>query len=55
LGLLARVIGARSDTPLAVISNYIQMLAKQMPETDPRHSIIEKIVKQTLSCQRNRK
>jgi len=36
------------NTPLAVISNYIQMLAKQMPEDDPRHSIIEKIVKQTF-------
>ena len=36
------------NTPLAVISNYIQMLAKQMPEGDPRQSIIEKIVKQTF-------
>jgi len=36
------------NTPLAVISNYIQMLAKQMPDGDPRHSIIEKIVKQTF-------
>jgi two-component system NtrC family sensor kinase len=36
------------NTPLAVISNYIQMLAKQMPSDDPRHSIIDKIVKQTF-------
>jgi signal transduction histidine kinase len=36
------------NTPLAVISNYIQMLAKQMPEDDPRHTIIDKIVKQTF-------
>jgi len=36
------------NTPLAVISNYIQMLAKQMPNDDPRHAIIDKIVKQTF-------
>jgi two-component system, NtrC family, sensor kinase len=36
------------NTPLAVISNYIQMLAKQMPESDPRQTVIEKIIKQTF-------
>ena len=36
------------NTPLAVISNYIQMLAKQLPSGDPRHQLIEKIVKQTF-------
>src|SRR5438445_13550931 len=48
LGLLAAGVAHEVQTHPALISNYIQMLAKQMPEGDPRQSIIEKIVKQTF-------
>jgi len=48
LGLLAAGVAHEVNTPLAVISNYVQLLAKQLPAGDPRQGLIEKIVKQTF-------
>jgi PAS domain S-box-containing protein len=48
VGLLAAGVAHEVNTPLAVISNYAQMLAKQLPTTDPRGPLVEKIVKQTF-------
>ena len=48
LGLLAAGVAHEVNTPLAVISNYIQMLAKELPGDDARHKLIDKIIHQTF-------
>ena len=49
IGLLAAGVAHEVNTPLAVISTYAQMLAKQMAEDSPqRTAILDKIAKQTF-------
>ncbi len=48
LGLLAAGVAHEVNTPLAVISNYAQMLARQIGTDDPRQMLVDKIVKQTF-------
>jgi hypothetical protein len=47
IGLLAAGVAHEVNTPLTGISSYSQMLMQQMPETDPRHQMLEKIHRQT--------
>ena len=49
IGLLAAGVAHEVNTPLAVISTYAQMLAKQMAEAAPQKTVIlDKIAKQTF-------
>jgi len=48
IGLLAAGVAHEVNTPLAVISNNAQMLARQLAASDPRSKLVEKIVKQTF-------
>lgn len=47
IGLLAAGVAHEVNTPLTGISSYSQMLMQQMPDTDPRHQLLEKIYRQT--------
>jgi len=48
IGLLAAGVAHEVNTPLAVISNYAQMLAKQVSEDDQKSRMLEKIAKSTF-------
>ncbi|HLH05362.1 MAG TPA: ATP-binding protein [Bryobacteraceae bacterium] len=48
IGLLAAGVAHEVNTPLAVISTYAQMLAKQVTEDEQKSKLLEKIAKQTF-------
>ena len=48
IGLLAAGVAHEVNTPLAVISTYAQMLAKQITGDDQKSKLLEKIAKQTF-------
>jgi two-component system, NtrC family, sensor kinase len=48
IGLLAAGVAHEVNTPLAVISSYAQMLAKQMGVDDAKTVLLDKIAKQTF-------
>ncbi len=48
IGLLAAGVAHEVNTPLAVISTYAQMLAKQVGEDSQKSMILDKIAKQTF-------
>jgi len=48
IGLLAAGVAHEVNTPLAVISSYAQMLAKQLQGDEKRSALLEKITKQTF-------
>jgi PAS domain S-box-containing protein len=48
IGLLAAGVAHEVNTPLAVISSYTQLLAKQLQADAPKAALLEKITKQTF-------
>ncbi len=48
VGLLAAGVAHEVNTPLAVISTYAQMLAKQVAGDEQKSALLDKIAKQTF-------
>ena len=47
IGILAAGVAHEVNTPLTGISSYTQMLLGMIPETDPKHALLQKMQRQT--------